>query len=128
MTRSVREMLSAANSPSQQAYCPDEGDIIDIQFDPQAGREMAGKRPAIVLSPKQYNERTRLCVLCPITSKVKGYPFECQIPDGLARHGVVLADHVKSLDWSQRATVFACQASPELLKDVRAKIKILIKT
>jgi len=78
-------------------FTPDRGDIIWINFDPQAGREQAHHRPALVLSPKAYNEKTFLCLVCPLTSHIKGYPFEVQIPEDDL--GVVLAVLVKSLDW-----------------------------
>lgn len=80
------------------SYIPDRGDIIWLDFNPQAGREQANRRPALVLSPAEYNGKVRLALLCPITSKVKGYPFEVAIPEGLPVSGVVLADQVKSLD------------------------------
>jgi mRNA interferase MazF len=74
------------------AYCPEAGDIIRINFDPQEGREQWGRRPALVLSPRSYNQRSRLCVLCPITSEAKAYPFEVPLPAGQRVTGVVLAD------------------------------------
>lgn len=78
---------------------PDAGDIVWIDFTPQIGREQAGRRPALVLSPRLYNEKVGLMIVCPITSKSKGYPFEVVLPSGLAIIGAVLSDHVKSLDW-----------------------------
>ena len=84
------------------AYVPDRGDLVWLDFDPQAGREQAGRRPALVLSPKAYNQKVGLALLCPITSQVKGYPFETAIPPGLKVSGVVLADHVKNMDWRVR--------------------------
>jgi mRNA interferase MazF len=79
-------------------YVPDRGDLIWIRFDPQAGREQAGRRPAVVLSGREYNEKVGLALCCPVTSRAKGYPFEVQLPSGLVVEGVVLSDHVKSLD------------------------------
>jgi mRNA interferase MazF len=80
-------------------YIPDRGDIVWITLNPQAGHEQSGRRPALVLSPKAYNAKVGLAILCPITSQVKGYPFEVLIPDGMPIAGVVLSDQVKSLDW-----------------------------
>jgi len=113
------------NSPDRP-YCPDASDIIRINFDPQAGREQAGARPAIVLSPRRYNQIVRLCIVCPITNQVKGYPFEVAIPAGSAVTGVVLADQVKSLSWDQRNAVFMCVSPPGVLHAVRAKVKTLL--
>ena len=79
------------------AYIPDSGDIVWITFNPQAGHEQAGRRPALVLSPAAYNGKVGLAILCPITSQVKGYPFEVLIPDGLEISGAILSDQVKAL-------------------------------
>lgn len=84
------------------AYVPRRGDAVWLDFDPQSGHEQKGRRPALVLSPEGYNRKTGLAVLCPITSQVKGYPFEVELPRGLSVKGVVLADQVKSLDWRAR--------------------------
>ena len=84
------------------AYVPERGDLVWITLNPQAGHEQAGRRPAVVLSPVAYNGKVGLAILCPITSRAKGYPFEVSIPDGLPVTGVVLADQVKSLDWRAR--------------------------
>ena len=87
---------------------PERGDAVWIDFDPQAGREQAGRRPAVVLSPGAYNGKVGLALFCLITSQVKGYPFEVGVPDGLPVAGVILADQVKSLDWRRRdATLIA---------------------
>lgn len=83
-------------------YIPERGDLVWVTFDPQAGHEQAGHRPAIVLSPKAYNGKVGLALMCPVTSQVKGYPFEVAIPDGLPVKGVILSDQVKSLDWRAR--------------------------
>ncbi len=84
------------------AYFPDRGDAVWINFDSQAGHEQAGRRPAIVLSPASYNRKVGLVILCPITSQVKGYPFEVVIPKGLKVSGAILSDQVKNLDWKVR--------------------------
>ncbi|MCZ0942137.1 MAG: endoribonuclease MazF [Gammaproteobacteria bacterium] len=110
--------------PSRQI--PDRGDLVWIDFNPQAGREQAGRRPALVLSPASYNGKVGLALLCPITSRVKGYPFEVAIPDGLAISGVVLADQVKSLDWRQRNASVAAQMPSQAVSEVQSKVGALL--
>ena len=105
-------------------YVPDAGDIVWIDFDPQAGREQAGHRPALVLSPATYNDKTSLMLCCPMTTRVKGYPFEVTIAG--SKDGVVLADQVKSLDWRRRNARLKGRASPAELSSVRAKAAALI--
>lgn len=83
---------------------PDKGDLVYLNFSPQAGSEQAGHRPAIVLSPKLFNS-WKFAIVCPITNQVKGYPFEVPIPEGLAIGGVILADQVRSIDWRARGLV-----------------------
>jgi len=83
-------------------YIPRRGDAVWLNFNPQSGHEQAGRRPALVLSPEEYNRKTGLAIFCPITSQVKGYPFEVKLPAGFPVSGVVLADQVKSLDWQMR--------------------------
>ena len=90
-------------------YVPQRGDVVWLSFEPQAGREQMGRRPAVVLSPAAYNGRVGLGLFCPITSQVKGYPFEVAIPGGLPVNGVVLSDQVKSLDWRARRAEFLCR-------------------
>lgn len=89
-------------SRKKNAYVPDCGDAVWIDLEPQAGHEQKGRRPALVLSPASYNGRVGLALFCPITGQSKGYPFEVPVPAGLAVSGVILADHVKSLDWRAR--------------------------
>ena len=108
-----------------QAYCPDVYDIIWLELDPQAGREQAGRRPAFVLSPRRYNQMTRLCVVCPITSKVKGYPFEVGLPGSCAITGVIMSDQIKSVDWATRNAAYATSC-PEVADDVHARLKSLL--
>ena len=103
---------------------PDAGDIVWLNFTPQAGREQAGHRPALVLSPAAYNDRAGLIICCPLTTRIKGYPFE--VPLEGDRPSVVLADQVKSFDWRARKAVRKGKASPAELADVRAKITALI--
>ena len=105
---------------------PDAGQLIWIDFDPIKGHEQGGKRPALVLSPRAYNARTRLCVACPITSRVKGYPFEVPIPEGHKITGVVLADHLRNLSWPERNVSLIGTAPPDLLDEVREKIAPLL--
>jgi mRNA interferase MazF len=105
------------------AYVPDAGDIVWINFDPQAGHEQAGHRPAVVLSPAAYNTKTSLMLCCPMTTQIKNYPFEVSIA-GSAR-SAVLADQIKSLDWRRRRAKRKGAVSPAELAEVRAKIRAL---
>ena len=105
-------------------YVPDAGDIVWLQFDPQAGREQAGHRPAVVLSPASYNGRGVLIVYCPTTTRIKGYPFEVALAG--VPSSVVLVDQVKSRDWRARNVMRKGQVSPAELAQVRAKLKALI--
>lgn len=106
-------------------FIPDRGDIIFLNFCPQSGREQAGKRPAIVISPKSYNKKTNLCICCPITKQIKNYPFEI-LWEGQKTQGVILADHIKNLDWKTRKAKFIEKASPQIFEKVSEKISILI--
>ena len=108
------------------AYVPEQGHAIWFTFDPQAGREQAGRRPAIVLTSAAYNRKTGLVLVCPVTSRAKGYPFEVPFPAGLPISGVILADHVKSADWRARQAVFICDLPPPILLDVIAKLSALL--
>jgi mRNA interferase MazF len=105
-------------------YVPEAGDIVWLYFTPQAGHEQAGHRPALVISPAAYNAKTSLMLCCPITTQIKGYPFEVAVTG--SRPGVVLADQVKSLDWMVRQAKYKGKAAPTVLADVRAKIVALI--
>ena len=107
-------------------YVPERGDIVWITLNPQAGHEQAGRRPALVLSPKIYNIKSRLAILCPITNQVKGYPFEVPIPDNLPVKGVILADQVKSLDWKIREATLICKLPEETVSDVLQKLETLL--
>ena len=109
-----------------RSYIPDAGDLIWLTFDPQAGREQAGRRPALVLSPAAYNEKTSLALVCPISSRVKGYPFEVLLPEGLAISGVVLSDNLKSLDWTQRRAEFVARVPAEVISEVLARLAPLL--
>jgi mRNA interferase MazF len=109
------------------AYVPQRGDAVWITLDPQAGHEQAGRRPALVLSSAAYNGRIGLALLCPITSRVKGYPFEVAIPAGLAVSGVALADQVKNLDWGARQAARICALPEQVIEDVLRKFVALLK-
>ena len=105
---------------------PERGDFIWISFDPRAGHEQAGVRPALVLSPTAYNKRVGLALICPITSQGKGYPFEVSIPEDESVHGFILADQVKSLDWRTRGIRPAGNASPKVLAETLGKLTALL--
>jgi mRNA interferase MazF len=107
-------------------FVPDRGDVVWISSNPQAGHEQAGRRPALVLSPKAYNVKVGLALLCPITCQVKGYPFEVVIPTGLSVAGAILADQVKSLDWRARNADFVVALPREVIDDVLAKVRALL--
>ena len=107
-------------------YVPDAGDIVWLAFDPQAGHEQAGHRPAVVLSSSAYNGKIGLMVCCPLSTRIKGYPFEVAVQvDG--QPGVILSDQVKSLDWRARQAKKKGTVSEEALVEVRAKIKALLQ-
>lgn len=110
----------------KQSYVPDRGDLVWLDFSPQAGHEQAGHRPALVLSPKAYNQATGLALMCPVTSRVRGNPFETSLPAGLKVSGVVLSDHLKNLDWRARNAGFADNAPTGVIAEVRAKLLTLL--
>jgi mRNA interferase MazF len=105
---------------------PDRGDLAWINFDPQAGHEQSGRHPAIVLSPAFYNRPSGLALFCPITSRVKGYPFEVRIPPGLSVSGVILSDQVKSLDWRARDFQSIDRLPPETMMEILGRIQRLL--
>lgn len=107
-------------------YVPDTGHIVWLQFSPQAGHEQSGRRPALVLSPDVYNNKTGLGVFCPITSRIKGYPFEVQLPDSLSIKGVILADQIRNLDWRVRQAQFVEQVSHRVIAEVNTKHSALL--
>jgi len=107
-------------------YVPDTGDLVWLTFDPRAGREQAGRRPALILSPKTYNAKTSLALACPITNQAKGYPFEVTLPPGHGVTGVILADHVKSLDWKSRRAEKLGACTAEVMDEVRARLAPLL--
>ena len=107
-------------------YVPDVGHVIWLSLDPQQGREQAGRRPFLVLSPQAYNVKTSLAVGVPVTSARKGYPFEVLLPTGGRVTGAALADQVKSLDWRARKAQFKEKAPPMVLAEVQGKVRALI--
>ncbi|HLF98708.1 MAG TPA: endoribonuclease MazF [Methylococcaceae bacterium] len=107
-------------------YVPDRGDIVWLQFNPQSGHEQTGRRPALVLSPQNYNRKVGLALLCPISSQVKGYPFEVLLPENLQIQGAVLSDQVKSLDWRSRDVRQICAAPASIIAQVCAKLSALV--
>ena len=110
------------------SYAPERGDVVWLSFNPQAGHEQAGRRPALVLSPKEYNNKVGLSLLCPITSQAKGYPFEVVIPDDCEVQGVVLSDQAKSLDWRVRDAEFFCRLPDDVINEVLGKLLTLLST
>lgn len=111
---------------SGSRYLPERGDVVWLSFDPQAGHEQAGRRPALILSPLMYNRSSGLALVVPITNQVKGYPFEVPIPPGLPVKGVVLTDHLKSLDWRARNAERLCTLPSEALREVLQKASLLL--
>lgn len=108
-------------------YVPGRGDVVWLSFDPQAGHEQAGRRPAFVISPVAYNRQTGLSLVCPITSKIKGYPFEVELPKGMPVSGVILSDQIKSLDWKARKAEFAAATAEPTISEVLSRLHALIR-
>ena len=108
-----------------RAYVPEAGDIVWLEFDPQAGREQAGRRSAVVLTPEAYNKKTNLMICCLLTTQIKGYPFEVLVEiDGV--QSAILSDQVKSLGWKIRKAKYKNKVNPGVLAEVRAKAKSLL--
>ena len=107
-------------------YIPERGDAVWLTFDPQAGHEQAGRRPAVVVSPKRYNARSGLALICPVTSRIKGYPFEVSLPSQSGIDGVVLSDQVRSLDWRARKAARICALPSATINEVVGKLRTLI--
>ena len=107
-------------------YVPDRGALVWLQFDPQAGHEQAGRRPALVLSPAAYNGKVGLAILCPLTNQIKGYPFEVLVPPGLSITGAILADQVKNLDWRARGAELICSLPRRTVAEVLQKVATLL--
>ncbi len=113
-------------SGSPNIYTPERGDITKINFSPHQGHEQGFERPAIILSPSQYNRMTSLALMCPITTKSKGFKFEVHLLDGMQTVGVVLSDRIKSFDWKARQVKFIEKAPIELVEEVLAKLATLL--
>ena len=109
----------------RKKYVPERGDIVWLNFNPQAGHEQGGKRPAVVISPKEYNEKTGFGIFCPITSKIKNYPFEVKI-ESKKINGVVLSDQIKSLDWKTREIEFITKETSKTVDDIIDKMSVLL--
>lgn len=109
-----------------KSYIPDRGDIVWLQFDPQAGHEQAGRRPAFVVSPRTYNRRVGLALFCQLTSRVKGYPFDVVLPEGGKAQGAILSDQIKSMDWRARRAVRFDRVSEDTVAEVTARIAVLV--
>lgn len=107
-------------------YVPAKGDVVWLEFPPQAGYEQAGRRPAVCITPGGYNEKVGLAIFCPITSQRKGYPFEVPLPDNLDIKGIILSDHVKSFDWKACKAGFICTLPDKQLEEVLGKLKALL--
>jgi mRNA interferase MazF len=105
---------------------PERGSLVWLLFSPQAGTEQAGRRPGIVLTPRAYHERSRLAIVCPVTTRERGWPLEVKLPDGLPISGVVLVDHVKSIDREARKMEIVGQAPPEVLDEIDARLAPLL--
>ena len=108
------------------AYVPEAGDLIWLTFDPRSGREQAGRRSSLVLSPRLYNAKSALALVCPITNRAKGYPFEVAVPAGQGAAGVILADDIKSVDWKARRAEKLGTCSSEVMDEVRARLAPLL--
>ena len=108
-----------------EKYTPERGDIVWLNFNPGSGHEQKGKRPAVVISPKGYNEKVGLGLFCPITSKAKNYPFEVRTENGKV-NGVVLSDQIKSLDWRTREIEYIAKEAPERMNEIIDKISTLL--
>ena len=108
-------------------YTPDRGDFVWIWLSPQVGHEQAEHRPALVLSPQSYNSRIGLALFCPVTSQMKGYPFEVKIPSGLNVSGVILGDQIRSMDWRGRHAQFICKAPEDVVEETLKKLDSLLR-
>ena len=116
-----------AKRPARRAYIPERGDTVWLTFDPQTGHEQAGKRPAVVLSPRAYNAKVGLALVCPITTRIKGYPFEVALPAGISLGGAILSDQVRSLDWRMRKATRIGKLPAAIIEQVVARSELLLR-
>lgn len=121
-----RRPAPAAPPPRRTRYQPDRGDLVYLDFNPQAGTEQAGRRPALVLSPLSFNIGTGLAFVCPVTNQAKGSRFEVALPPQTRLTGVVLSDHLRSLDWLARNAEFHSRAPQETVDEVIARIEAVL--
>lgn len=124
--RKTARVSESRRTFTAKAYVPERGDVVWLDFDPYAGHEQARRRPVVVLSPAAYNARTSLALCCPVTSHVKGYPFEVALPAELEVEGVVLADRVRSLDWRARHATYLGALPAAVLAQVIARARALL--
>lgn len=110
----------------KRTWFPKRGDVVWLDFNPQAGREQAARRPSLILSADEYNQKVGLALCCPITSQKKGYPFEVALPRDLPVSGVALVDQIRSLDWRARRAEFFCRIDEETLAEALAKVLPLL--
>ncbi|MGH2375467.1 MAG: endoribonuclease MazF [bacterium] len=108
-------------------FVPARGDAVWISLNPHTGHEQAGRRPAVVLSPLEYNQKVGLALFCPVTTQIKGYPFETLVPSGMDISGAVLCDQVKSLDWRARQATFICRLPALVIEEVLKKLGTLLQ-
>lgn len=120
-------MKLAARKRAARPYVPDRGHVVWLDFDPRAGHEQSGRRPAVVVSSRAYNGKVGLALLCPVTNQVKGYPFEVGLPPGLGVSGVILADQVKSLDWKMRRAERIGRLPDAIVESTIEKIELLLR-
>jgi mRNA interferase MazF len=107
-------------------YVPERGDAVWLNFNPQSGHEQAGRRPAVCISPSLYNKKVGLALFCPVTSRIKGYPFEVSIPKNLKISGVVLSDQIKNLDWRARNIEFIAKLPNSMVEETLKKVRTLL--
>jgi mRNA interferase MazF len=125
--RLIQAKLKGKRFGELMAYVPKRGDAVWLDFNPQAGHEQVGRRPALVISPLSYNKKVGLALLCPITSQIKGYPFEVIIPSGYKIAGAILSDQVKSLDWKSRNASRICVFDEMVVEAVMRKLGVLLQ-
>lgn len=121
-----KRVRALGTKSGRQVYVPKRGDVIWLTFDPQAGHEQAGVRPAVVLSPQNYNERSSLILVVPVTRQIKGYPFEVVLPADLPVSGAVLSDQIKSVDWRARQARLICSLPDPIMNGILQRASVLL--